>query len=85
MRKVKKLTFACIGESPLNRNDPKSEKYSLDLLKRVISNFQIVWRHRSESGFVPVKGTLPYSPLKSLIFSIFDFDFDSSVFEILIL
>jgi hypothetical protein len=49
-----------IGESPLNRNDPKSEQYSLDLLKRVIPNFQSVWRHRSELGFVPVKGTLPY-------------------------
>jgi hypothetical protein len=52
-----------IGESPLNRNDPKSEQYSLDLLKRVIPNFQIVWRHRSELGFVPVKGTLPYTIL----------------------
>jgi hypothetical protein len=49
-----------LGESPLNRNDPKSEQYSLDLLKRVILNFQSVWRHRSELGYVPVKGTLPY-------------------------
>jgi hypothetical protein len=48
-----------LGESPLNRNDPKSEQYSLDLLKRVIPNFQSVWKHRSELGFVPVKGTLP--------------------------
>jgi hypothetical protein len=49
-----------VGESPLNRNDPKSEQYSLDLPKRVIPNFQSVWRHRSDLGFVPVKGTLPY-------------------------
>jgi hypothetical protein len=48
-----------LGESPLNRNDPKSEQYSLDLLKRVIPNFQNFWGHRSELGFVPVKGTLP--------------------------
>jgi hypothetical protein len=37
-----------IGESLLNRNDPKSEQYSLDLQKRVIPKFQSVWRHRSE-------------------------------------
>jgi hypothetical protein len=60
-----------IGESPLNRNDPKSEQYSLDLLKRVIPKFQSVWRHRSELGFVPVKGTLPYNPL-SVDLSIID-------------
>jgi hypothetical protein len=50
-----------IGESPLNRNEPKSEQYSLDLLKRDILNFQSIWRHRSELGFVPDKGTLPYN------------------------
>jgi hypothetical protein len=60
--KVKQMRI--VGESPLNRNDPKSEQYSLDLLKRVIHNFQSVWRHRSELGFVPVKGTLPYVPKK---------------------
>jgi hypothetical protein len=49
-----------LGESHLNRNDPKSEQYSLDLPKRVIPNFQSVWRHRSELGFVPVKEPLPY-------------------------
>jgi hypothetical protein len=52
-----------LEESPLNRNDRKSEQYSLDLLKRIIPNFQSVWRHRSELGFVPVKGTLPYTLL----------------------
>jgi hypothetical protein len=35
----------------------KSEQFSLT---RIILNFQSVWRHRSELGFVPVKGILPY-------------------------
>jgi hypothetical protein len=47
-------------KSSLNRNDPKSEQYSLKLIKRVILNFQSVWRYRSELGFVPIKGTLRY-------------------------
>jgi hypothetical protein len=53
--------FMFEGKSPLNRYDPKSEQYSLDLLKRVIPNFQSVLRHRSELGFVPVKGILAYA------------------------
>jgi hypothetical protein len=58
MKKVFARPISLLGESPLNRYDPKSEQYSLDLLKRVNRNFQIVWRHRSELGFVPVEGTL---------------------------
>jgi hypothetical protein len=55
-KKVLGQKFYMVGKSPLNRYDPKSEKKSLDLL---IPNFQSVWRHRSELGFVPVKWTLP--------------------------
>jgi hypothetical protein len=39
---------------------PKPNPKLKDLLNRVILNFQCVWRHRSELGFVPFKETLPY-------------------------
>jgi hypothetical protein len=56
------LFFAYCVLFPCERRARRvSRKYFLNLLKHVIHNFQSVWRHRSEIGFVPVKGTLPYT------------------------
>jgi hypothetical protein len=52
------LNFLKIRLRVILKISDKLEQYSLKLIKRIILNFQSVWRHRSELGFVPGKGTL---------------------------